>query len=172
MPSPALSAPQSVDTEMPSECCNLGGSSRDVLPTLVKITFYPHPSCYYTFAAVIRDDRDGHEFSFRQLARLIENIGHARKIDDFTIKPIQQHLFLLTGFSQHTSSWPLSRGRAVGTTTEAGHIHGDATRARLQHGRAVSGKAIASRGSEPSSSDDDSGLSDTILMKAGSNSTL
>ncbi|KAI9764658.1 MAG: hypothetical protein M1840_008155 [Geoglossum simile] len=124
---------------MPFDCCNLGGSSRDILPTLIKVTFRPHPPYYCSFAAVIRDnrdDRDGLEFSFRQLVRLIGNIGHAGMIDDFTIKPIQQHLFPLTGFSQHTSSRPSFSGRTVRTAIEAGRIHGDATHTRL-HGRAV-----------------------------------
>jgi hypothetical protein len=147
-----------------SGCCNLGGSSRDILPTLIKVTFRPHPPYYCSFAAVIRndrDDRDRLEFSFRQLARLIGNIGHAGKIDDFTIKPIQQRLFLLTGFSQYTSSRPSFSGRTVWTATETGRINGDVTRTRLQHGRAVDGRAIASRRSEPLSSDDDDGLSDS-----------
>jgi hypothetical protein len=77
-----------MDTEMPSDCCNLGRSFGDTLPTLIKVTFHLHPPHYCSFAVVIRDDRDGLEFSFGQLARIIENIGHTGKIDDFTIKPI------------------------------------------------------------------------------------
>ena len=135
---------------MLSDCCNLGGSSRDILPTLIKVTFRPHPPHYCSFTAVIRDkhdDRDGPKFSFRQLARLIENIGHAGKIDDFTIKPIQQYLFLLTGFSR--------------TAAKAGRIHGDATCTRLQHDRAIDGRTIALRESELLSSEDDDGLNDS-----------
>ena len=161
LPSPVPSAPQSIDTEIPSDFCNLGRLSGDILPTLIKVTFHPHPPHYCSFAAVIRDDRDGPEFSFRQLSRLIENIGHAGKIDDFTIKPIQQHLFLLTGFSRHTSSRPSFSGRTVGTAAEAGRIHGDATCTRLQHARAIDGRAIASRESELLSSEDDGGLNDS-----------
>jgi hypothetical protein len=161
LPSPAPSALQSMDTEMLSDCCNLGGSSGDTLSTLIKVTFRLHPPHYCSFVAVIQDDRDRPEFSFGQLARLVENIGHVGKIDDFTIKPIQQHLFLLTGFSQHTSFRSSFSRRTIGTAAEAGCIHRDAMRTRLQHGRAVDGRAIASRGSEPSSSDDDGGLSDS-----------
>jgi hypothetical protein len=49
----------------------------------------------------------------------------------------------------------------VVTATEARHNHVDATRTRPQDGRAVDAKALASRRSEPSSSDGDGGLSDS-----------
>jgi hypothetical protein len=46
LPSPAPSAPQVMDAEMPSDCCNLGRSSRDILPTLIEVTFRLHsPHC-------------------------------------------------------------------------------------------------------------------------------
>jgi hypothetical protein len=87
------------------------------------------------------------------LARLIASTGHVGKIDDFTIKPIEQHSYLLSGFSRHTSS---------SITAEAGRDHVDATRTRPQDGKAVGAGAFKSRRSEPSSSDDDeSGLSDS-----------
>jgi hypothetical protein len=38
LPSLTPSAPQVIDTEMSSDYCNLGGSSRDILPTLVEVT--------------------------------------------------------------------------------------------------------------------------------------
>jgi hypothetical protein len=82
------------------------------------------------------------------------------KIDDFTIKPIECHLFLLTGFSRHTSSQPLFGGATLLTAAEAGRKHVDATRTRPQDGRAVDARALVSPRSKPLSSDDDSGLSD------------
>ncbi|KAH7317308.1 hypothetical protein BKA65DRAFT_557512 [Rhexocercosporidium sp. MPI-PUGE-AT-0058] len=142
LPSPAPSTPQTIDTEIPSDCYNLGRSSSDILPTLTEVTFRPHFTCCCSFTAVIRESRDGRGVSFSQLAQLIESIGHVGKIDDFTIKPIGQHSFLLTGFSRHTSS-RLSSGTIL----------------RLP--KAVDAGALLSEGSEPSSSDDESGLSDS-----------
>jgi hypothetical protein len=50
----------------------------------------------------------------------------------------------------------------VSTAAEAGPAHRrEATRIRPQHGRAVDTGAHVSRGTEPSSSDDDGGLSDS-----------
>jgi len=83
------------------------------------------------------------------------------KIDDFTIKPIEQHSFLLTGFSQHTPSQPSFGGATLSTAAEAGRNHVDATRTRPQDGSAVDAGALASRRSEFSNSDDDGGLSDS-----------
>ncbi len=48
------------------------------------------------------------------------------------------------------------------STAEVGHIHRNTTRTRPQDGRAADAGALAS-GSEPSSSDDDGGLSDSDL---------
>jgi hypothetical protein len=47
------------------------------------------------------------------------------------------------------------------TTVEADPTHRDATRIRPQHGSAVDARAPVSRVSEPSSSDDDGGLSNS-----------
>ncbi|KAH0535945.1 hypothetical protein FGG08_007156 [Glutinoglossum americanum] len=160
LPSPAPSALQTMDTEMPSDCSNLGGSSSDILPTLTEVTFRPHSQHYCSFTAVVRDSCDG-GVSFSQLTRLIESIGYVGKIDDFTIKPFQQHSFLLTGFSRHTSSRPLFGRATVVTAAEVSRIHRDTTRTRPQDGRAVDAGALPSEGSEPSSSYDDDGLSDS-----------
>ncbi|KAH6714491.1 hypothetical protein BKA61DRAFT_673810 [Leptodontidium sp. MPI-SDFR-AT-0119] len=159
LPSPAPSALHATDTNMSSYCYNLGRLSSDILLTLTDVTFHPHSSHYYSFTVVVRDACDGRGVSFSQVARLIEGIGHVGKIDDFTIKPMEQHLFLLTGFSRHTSSQPSSGGGTV-STTEVGRIHGNTTRTRPQDGRAVDAGALASR-SEPSISDDDGRLSDS-----------
>ncbi|KAH6714684.1 hypothetical protein BKA61DRAFT_656055 [Leptodontidium sp. MPI-SDFR-AT-0119] len=94
-------------------------------------------------------------------ARLIESIGHIGQIGDFTIKPLQQNSFLVTGISRHTPSRPLSRGTTTSATTEASPTHGDATRICPQGGRAVHTKALASLGGQQSSSDEDTGLSDS-----------
>ena len=95
-----------------------------------------------------------------QLAQLIKSIGRFGKIDDFTIKPLQQHSFVVTGFSQHTSSQLSSSSTILSTAAEADPIPDDAPLTILQHGRAVDTRTVTQRRSEPSSHDD-SGLSDS-----------
>jgi hypothetical protein len=161
LPSPAPSAPQIMDTEMPSDCGNTGGSSSD-LPVLTEVTFRPCSQHWCSFTAVVREGCDGRGISFSQLTQLIESIGHVGKINDFTIKPLQQHSFLLTGFSRHTSSRLSSSDTTVLTVAEANRIHNDATRSQLQYGRTVDAAgAVAPRGSRPSSSDHEGDLSDS-----------
>jgi hypothetical protein len=128
---------------MSSDCCNLDRSSGAALPTLTEVTFRPHSSHCGSFTAAIREGCDGRGVSFSQVAQLIARIGHVGKIDDFTIKPIEQHSFLVTGFSRHTSPEPLFGGATL-STAEAGRNH-DATRARPREGRAVGAEALASR---------------------------
>ncbi|KUJ10218.1 uncharacterized protein LY89DRAFT_739958 [Mollisia scopiformis] len=153
LPSPAPSILQSIDTKMSLSNSNLSPSSRATPPTLTEITFRPHSAYCYSFTATIRDGCNGRGVSLAQLARLIASTGHIGKINDFTIKPIEQHSYLLSGFSRHTSS---------SITAEAGRDHVDATRTRPQDSKVVDAGAFISRGSEPSSSDDDeSGLSDS-----------
>ncbi|KAI9857137.1 MAG: hypothetical protein M1813_008628 [Trichoglossum hirsutum] len=113
LPSPAPSAPQVMNTETSSDYCNPDGSSRDILPILTEVTFRPHSPHCCSFTAVIRDSCDERGVSFSQLARFIESIGHAGRIGDFTIKLIEQHSFLLTGFSRHTLSHLSSGGTTV-----------------------------------------------------------
>jgi hypothetical protein len=108
----------------------------------------------------VRDGRNGRGVSFSQLAQLIESVGHVGRIDDFTIKPIEQHPFLLTGFSRHTSS-PLSSGTILSPTVEANCVFDNAPSTTLQHSKAVGAGALLSEESELSSSDDESGLSDS-----------
>jgi hypothetical protein len=91
-------------------------------------------------------ENDGRRVSLTQLAQLIVSIGHIEKIDDFTIKSIEQHSYLLSGFSRCTSSL---------ITAEAGRGHVDATHTPPQDGEAVDARAFTSQGSEPMSSDDD-----------------
>jgi hypothetical protein len=155
----APSAPHATDTHMSPDCCNLDRLSGAALPTLTEVTFRPHSPYYCSFTAVIRDGCAERGVSFGQVSRLIESICYVGKIDNFTIKPIEQHSFLLTGFSRHTSSQPSSGGGAV-STAEIGRIYGNTVLTRSQVGRAVDTEALASR-SEPSSSNDDSGLSDS-----------
>jgi hypothetical protein len=83
------------------------------------------------------------------------------KIKDFTIKPIEQHSFLLSGFSWHVLSKPSFGGATLSTAAEAGRDHVDATRTRPQDGKAVNARAFISRWSELLSSDNDGGLSDS-----------
>jgi hypothetical protein len=160
LPSPAPSTPQTIDTEIPSDCDNLGRSSSDILPTLTEVTFRPHSTRYCSFTAVVRDGRDGRGISFSQLAQLIESVGHVGRIDDFTIKPIEQHSFLLTGFSRHTSS-PLSSGTILSRTVEANCIFDNTHSTTLQHSKAVGAGTLLSEESEQSSINDESGLSDS-----------
>jgi hypothetical protein len=138
---------------MSSYCSNLIQSSSDILLTLTEVTFRPHSTHCCSFTAVVNESCDEGGVSFSQLTRLIESIGHVGKIDDFTIKPLQQHSFLLTGSSRHTSSRLSSSETTVSTAVEAGPVHGNTTRNRPQEGRTVDARALASR-SEPSSSDD------------------
>jgi hypothetical protein len=78
-----------------------------------------------------------------------------------TIKPLQQHSLLLTGVSRYQSSQLLSSSAAMLTTAEADPILNGAHSTILQHGRAVNTKTVIQRGSEPTSSDDESSLSDS-----------
>jgi len=152
LPSPAPFMPQSIDTKMSLGDFNLSPLFKATPPTLTEITFRPYSAHCYSFTATIWDGCDGRGVFFAQLARLIASTGHVGKTNDFTIKPIQQHSYLLSGFSWHTS---------LSITAEAGREHVDATRTRPQDGKAVDVGAFTSRGSKPSSSDDDeSGLSD------------
>jgi hypothetical protein len=152
LPSPAPSTPQALDTELLSNLCTVGGSSRDIRPMLTEITFRPHSLHECSFTAVIRAAHSRPEISFGQVAKLIKNIGYVGKIDDFTIKPLTQNSFLLVGFSG-----------CVGTTSEASCIHADATSVQLKHGKAVVGELPCSEDDDvlndsdpdPSSSDDD-----------------
>ncbi|KUJ16852.1 uncharacterized protein LY89DRAFT_669299 [Mollisia scopiformis] len=139
--SPTPSIPQSINTKMSLGDPNLSPSLRATLPTLTEITFRPHSTRYYSFTATIWDGCGGQGVSLAQLARLIASTGHVGKIDDFTIKPIEQHSYLLSGLSRHTSS---------SITAEACHDRVDATCTRPQDGKAVDAR-----------DDDDSGLSDS-----------
>lgn len=125
LPSPAPLTPQTIDTEIPSDSDNLGRSSSNILPTLTEVTFRPHSTRCCSFIAVVRDSRDGRGISFSQLAQLIESVGHVGRINDFTIKPIEQYSFLLTGFSRHTSS-PLSSGTILSPIMEANYVFDNA----------------------------------------------
>ncbi|KAH6694352.1 hypothetical protein BKA61DRAFT_711903 [Leptodontidium sp. MPI-SDFR-AT-0119] len=162
LPSPAPSMPQSINIMMRLGDSSLGRPSRATTPTLTEITFRPHSAHCYSFTAMIRDGCDGRGVSLAQLARLIANTGHVGKIDDFAIKPIEQHSYLLSGFSRHVSSRPSFGGAALSTTAEVGNDHLDATRTRPKEGRAVDAGALASQRSEPPlSSNDDGSLSDS-----------
>jgi hypothetical protein len=136
---------------MSSDCYSLGRSS----PALTEVTFHPHSPHCCSFTAVVRDGYDGRGVSFSQVARLIKSIGHVGKIDDFSIKPMEQHSFLLTGFSRHNSSRPSFSGAALSTIAEPGRDYVDTTRTRPQEGRAINARALALRSSELSSSDED-----------------
>jgi len=97
--SPTPSALYATDTDMSPDCCNLDRLSEATLPTLTEVTFRPHSPHCCSFTAVVRDGCAERGVSFSQVVRLIVSIGHVGKIDDFTIKPVGQNSFLLTGFS-------------------------------------------------------------------------
>jgi hypothetical protein len=80
-----VAAGSSAEGRLPSPAPS-GGSSGDILLTLIEVTFRPHSPHCCSFTAVIRDGRGGRGVSFGQLARLIKSIGHIGKIDDFTNK--------------------------------------------------------------------------------------
>jgi len=60
------------------------------------------------------------------IARLIESVSHVGQIDDFPIKPLEQHSFLLTDFNRHTPCRLSSRGMTAapvgGQNHEAVHV--------------------------------------------------
>jgi hypothetical protein len=78
------------------------------------------------------------------------------KINDFTIKPVKQYSYLLSGFSWHTLLRP-SFGIATLSTTAAGCNHFDTICTRPPDGKAVNTGPFISRKSEPSSSDPELG---------------
>jgi hypothetical protein len=129
--------PESIDTTIPLNDSSFDYSSRATLPALTEITFRPHSAHCYSFTATIRDGSGGRGVSFGQVIGLIASTGYVGKINDFTIKPIEQHSYLLSGFSWYTSSRPSFGGASLSTTVEAGHDHVKATRTRPQEGRAV-----------------------------------
>ncbi|KUJ07306.1 uncharacterized protein LY89DRAFT_362820 [Mollisia scopiformis] len=88
-----------MDTETLFDYSNLSRSSNDFLPTLTEVTFRPYSQHCCSFIVVVQEGCDGQGVSFRQVAKLIETIGYVGKIDDFTIKPLQRHSFLMTSFS-------------------------------------------------------------------------
>lgn len=108
-PSPAPSAPQAIDTDMSSDCSDLSGSSRNLLPTLIEATFRPQALHCYSFTALIQNNYN-ERVSFAQLARLIQSTDNVERINDFTIKPMKQNSFLVTSFSRRITS-QLSSGR-------------------------------------------------------------
>jgi hypothetical protein len=158
IPKARCSTPNATGTDVPPDYGNLDRSSRAVLPTLAEATFRPHSADCCSFTAVIHAEQG---VSFSQLSRLIASIGHVGKIDDFTIKPMEQHSFLVAGFSRSTPSRLSSGGKAVSTAAGAGRTHKNPARPRPQHGKAMHAQPLASQGSEPSSSNDDGSLSDS-----------
>lgn len=144
LPSPAPSAPKAMDKVMSSDCIDISRSSRNILPTLIEVTFRPQSPDCCSFTAVIPDGCDGRGVSFGRLARLVESTSHVGKIGDFTIQPIKQHSFLVTGFSRHASP-RLSSGITLANAAKASPIHRDAIHIRHQtwQSRSCRGSCIA-----------------------------
>jgi len=88
--------------------------------------------------------------SFSQLVRLIGTIDYTRKIDYFTIKLLQQHLFLLTGSTRRTSPQPSFDGTTVRPAADASRNHVDATHTPAQDSTAIDAEALASQESKSS----------------------
>ncbi|KAF8861188.1 hypothetical protein BDZ45DRAFT_800156 [Acephala macrosclerotiorum] len=91
---------------------------------------------------MIRDGAKGQGVSFRQLIRLIEGIGNARQINNFTIKLLQQNLFLLSRCSRHAPSQASFRVLTASASVETGLTYGGATRIRPQPGDVVGSIAV------------------------------
>jgi len=155
LPSPASSARHATDIDISPDCYNLDRSSGAALPTLTEVTFRPHSALCCSFTAVIRDGCEGRGVSFSQLLRLIASIGHVGKIEDFIIRSVEEHSYLVTGFSRHTSSRLSFGSTTLSTTAEIGRDHVDA-----EHTQSQDGRALVSRRSKQSSSDNDGNLSD------------
>jgi hypothetical protein len=83
------------------------------------------------------------------------------KVNNFTIRLMEQHLYLLSSLGWHALSQLSSSSTALSTTVEAGCDHIDTTSTRTQHGRAVDARALALQRYELLSSNDDGGLSDS-----------
>ncbi|KAL5347675.1 hypothetical protein ACLOAV_007084 [Pseudogymnoascus australis] len=113
-------------------------SSKHTRPLLTEVTFRPYSPDYYSFSALIQDDRDEPEFTFGQFSKLIDCVGHSGNTKDLTIKQLKQHLFLVTGFSRRTSSRPSQSGRTVRSTTNACLVPLSARRTRADKGRSAS----------------------------------
>jgi len=160
LPSPAPFALYATNTDISPDYYNLNRSFRGVLPTLTEITFRPLSPHYCSFTTVIRDSCNEQGVSFSQVARLIESIGYMGKIDDFTIKPIEQHSFLLTSFSRHTSS-RLSTSTTLSPTVEANRVFDNVPSAALRHSKVVDTGALSSEESKLPSSDNESCLSNS-----------
>ncbi|ELR09122.1 hypothetical protein VC83_04383 [Pseudogymnoascus destructans] len=116
----------------------LSESSKHTRPLLTEVTFRPYSPDYYSFSALIQDDRDEPEFTFGQFSKLVECVGHAGNTKDLTIKQLKQHLFLVTGFSRRTSSRPSQSGRTVRSTTNACLVPLSAGRTLADKGRSAS----------------------------------
>jgi hypothetical protein len=114
----------------------------------------------YSFTVMIWDSYNRRGVSLGQVIRLIAGTSHVGKINDFTIQPIEQHSYLLSGFSRHASSRPSFSGAALSTTAETGRTHKAATPTRPKHVKATHAQALVSQRREPLSSDDNSSLND------------
>ena len=100
-------------------------------------------------------------FLLANLLDSFEDIGYMYigKIDDLTVKPLPQYLFLLTGFSLYTLP-RLSHGG--GTTWDASRIYGDAADVGYNYGKwGLTSGPFARELVEPPSSDYHSVLSDS-----------
>ena len=87
-------------------------------------------------------------------ASLPESMGYVGKLDEFTIKPLQQDSFLLTGEGHRTSSRLSSSGPTMLAPCAKAHSPcNNATRIHLRHSRAD--RAIPSCSGTVSSSNDD-----------------
>ncbi|KAH8750986.1 hypothetical protein F5882DRAFT_524857 [Hyaloscypha sp. PMI_1271] len=150
--------PTNTDTSL--DCGNLDRLPGGALPILAEITFRLHSAYYCSFTVVIRDGYNGRGVLLGQIVGLIASISHMGKINDFTIKPTEQHSFLVTGFSRHASSSLSSVSTIILSDTETGRTHRVATWTRPQPGNVLA-QALFLQGSEPSCSDNNDCFSDS-----------
>lgn len=146
---------------MSSDCSNLDGLFRSILSTLIEVTFHSQSLHYCFFTATIQNSYNEWEVSFSQLVWLIKSTDYVEKIDDFMIKSIKQHLFIMTDFSQHASFWLLFSETTVSTAVKASSIHRNAACIQLQHDKAIDVKALALQESKLFSNNDNCGLSNS-----------
>ncbi|KAH8595134.1 hypothetical protein B0O99DRAFT_686985 [Bisporella sp. PMI_857] len=130
LPSSAPSVITATDAEL---AYSRRGSPGAVLPTLTGITFRPHSLHCWSFTALVQDGCDNQRVSFRHLTQLIESIGHVGEIEDFTVKPTDQHTFLLTGISRYTPSQLLSNKLVLSAMAGPSLSHNGVVPARRHH---------------------------------------
>jgi hypothetical protein len=155
---PTSSAWRITDTELSCDCAGIDGSSTNISPTLIDISFRPRFLPHSSYRAVIHDTREKRSIPFSQLARVVESFGRVGTISDTAVYQLQHHFFLVSGICWPASS-QLSSGRTtLSTDTETRRIKSNATRPRPSYRRTT---RASSQEHRQDSSDDNSNLNDS-----------